>query len=27
VAGIAWTFAFFGFAVAYAPLLCRTRKF
>lgn len=25
--GIAWTFAFFGFAVAYAPLLCRTRKF
>ena len=27
VSGIAWTFAFFGFAVAYAPLLCRTRKF
>ena len=27
VSGIAWTLAFFGFAVAYAPLLCRTRKF
>jgi uncharacterized protein involved in response to NO len=27
VSGIAWTFAFFGFAVAYAPLLCRIRKF
>jgi uncharacterized protein involved in response to NO len=27
VSGIAWTFAFFGFAVAYAPLLCRLRKF
>lgn len=25
--GIAWTFAFFGFAIAYAPLLCRVRKF
>jgi len=25
--GIAWTFAFFGFAVAYAPLLCRARRF
>lgn len=27
VSGIAWTFAFFGFALAYAPLLCRARKF
>ncbi len=27
VSGVAWTFAFFGFAVAYAPLLCRLRKF
>ncbi|MDP3691516.1 NnrS family protein [Bradyrhizobium sp.] len=25
--GIAWTFAFFGFAVAYAPLLCRATRF
>lgn len=25
--GVAWMFAFFGFAVAYAPLLCRTRRF
>ena len=25
--GVAWTLAFFGFAFAYAPLLCRTRKF
>ena len=27
VSGIAWTFAFFGFAFAYAPLLCRARRF
>jgi uncharacterized protein involved in response to NO len=27
VAGVAWTAAFLGFALAYAPLLCRTRKF
>jgi uncharacterized protein involved in response to NO len=27
VSGIAWTFAFFGFAFAYAPLFCRIRKF
>jgi uncharacterized protein involved in response to NO len=26
IAGIAWTGAFFGFALAYAPLLCRARK-
>jgi uncharacterized protein involved in response to NO len=26
IAGIAWTGAFFGFALAYAPLLCRLRK-
>jgi len=26
VAGIAWTGAFLGFALAYAPLLCRARK-
>lgn len=25
--GIARTFAFFGFAVAYAPILCRLRRF
>lgn len=24
--GIAWMFAFFGFAVAYAPLLCRAKR-
>jgi len=27
ISGIAWTIAFFGFAIAYAPLLCRARKF
>jgi len=27
VSGLAWTVAFLGFALAYAPLLCRTRKF
>jgi uncharacterized protein involved in response to NO len=27
VAGVAWTAAFLGFALAYAPLLCRIRKF
>ena len=27
VAGAAWAAAFLGFALAYAPLLCRTRKF
>ena len=27
VSGLAWAGAFLGFAVAYAPLLCRTRKF
>lgn len=27
IAGVAWTAAFLGFALAYAPLLCRTRKF
>jgi uncharacterized protein involved in response to NO len=27
VAGAAWGAAFLGFALAYAPLLCRTRKF
>jgi uncharacterized protein involved in response to NO len=27
VAGTAWTAAFLGFALAYAPLLCRARKF
>ncbi|WP_342729078.1 NnrS family protein [Bradyrhizobium sp. B097] len=26
IAGIAWTGAFLGFALAYAPLLCSTRK-
>ena len=26
VAGIAWAGAFLGFALVYAPLLCRTRK-
>ena len=26
IAGIAWTCAFLGFALAYAPLLCRSRK-
>lgn len=26
VSGIAWAAAFFGFALAYAPLLCRMRK-
>jgi uncharacterized protein involved in response to NO len=26
-AGVAWTAAFLGFALAYAPLLCRARKF
>lgn len=26
ISGIAWTIAFFGFAIAYAPLLCRARK-
>jgi uncharacterized protein involved in response to NO len=25
--GLAWTVAFLGFALAYAPLLCRARKF
>jgi len=27
VAGVAWAAAFLGFALAYAPLLCRIRKF
>jgi uncharacterized protein involved in response to NO len=27
VAGIAWAGAFLGFALSYAPLLCRARKF
>ena len=27
LAGTAWAAAFLGFALAYAPLLCRTRKF
>ncbi|KRR27824.1 short-chain dehydrogenase [Bradyrhizobium lablabi] len=27
VAGVAWAGAFLGFAVVYAPLLCRARKF
>lgn len=27
VSGTAWALAFFGFAVAYAPLLCRSRRF
>jgi uncharacterized protein involved in response to NO len=27
VSGIAWAGAFLGFALAYAPLLCRTRRF
>jgi uncharacterized protein involved in response to NO len=27
VSGIAWAAAFFGFALAYSPLLCRARKF
>ena len=27
ISGLAWTGAFFGFALAYAPRLCRTRKF
>ena len=27
IAGVAWTAAFLGFALAYAPLLCRARKF
>jgi uncharacterized protein involved in response to NO len=27
VAGVAWAAAFLGFAFAYAPLLCRIRKF
>lgn len=27
ISGLAWTGAFFAFAVAYAPLLCRARKF
>jgi uncharacterized protein involved in response to NO len=27
ISGLAWTGAFFFFAVAYAPLLCRARKF
>ena len=27
LAGAAWAFAFLGFALAYAPLLCRARKF
>ena len=26
IAGVAWSGAFLGFALAYAPLLCRTRK-
>ena len=26
IAGVAWAGAFFGFALAYAPLLCRARK-
>lgn len=26
VAGIAWTGAFLGFVLAYAPLLCSVRK-
>ncbi len=26
LAGVAWTFAFLGFALAYAPLLCRARQ-
>jgi uncharacterized protein involved in response to NO len=26
VSGLAWTLAFFGFAIAYAPALCRARK-
>lgn len=27
IAGVAWAAAFLGFALAYAPLLCRVRKF
>jgi len=27
VSGIAWAAAFFGFALAYSPLLCRARRF
>jgi uncharacterized protein involved in response to NO len=27
IAGLAWAAAFLGFALAYAPLLCRARKF
>jgi len=27
VSGVAWAAAFFGFALAYSPLLCRARKF
>ncbi len=27
ISGIAWLGAFFGFALSYAPLLCRARKF
>jgi uncharacterized protein involved in response to NO len=27
IAGVAWAAAFLGFALAYAPLLCSTRKF
>lgn len=27
IAGLAWTAAFLGFALSYAPLLCRARKF
>ena len=27
ISGIAWAGAFFGFAIAYSPLLCRARKF
>jgi len=27
IAGVAWAFAFLGFALAYAPLLCRARQF
>jgi uncharacterized protein involved in response to NO len=27
IAGLAWSGAFLGFALAYGPLLCRARKF
>jgi len=27
ISGIAWAAAFLGFALAYAPFLCRARKF